>query len=181
MDDAHRTLEQRALRNVRDLVDRVEAQDRAQRVTDRHGLVVLAALIGGLFLLLAVGIFGTIAWTKVFPREPSPARSARAPLRAPDAIPAGQWASYSDHYIRKVDAAYKAMYPTGGLHGSVQVRVSIVPDGRLASMDVSRSSGNRDLDQAAMDIVTKAAPFDPFSSHSVTGSEIEIKRTFSFE
>jgi protein TonB len=44
------------------------------------------------------------------------------------------------------------------------LEVAIRADGSLDSVTVRRSSGHRELDQAAVAIVRLAAPFDPFST-----------------
>ena len=58
--DAQREMEQRALRNVRGLVDKVEGQDLADRKAERRmlkglavGLVVLLAAFAGLFAYMS--------------------------------------------------------------------------------------------------------------------------------
>jgi len=57
-DDTQRELEQRALRNVRGLVDKMDAIDRVDQRADRRGFVVL--MIAGLVLVAA--IVGGIAY-----------------------------------------------------------------------------------------------------------------------
>ena len=59
-DDAQRDLEQRALRNVRGLVDKVEGQDLADKRSERRllkglaiGAVVLCVVLGVLFAYTA--------------------------------------------------------------------------------------------------------------------------------
>ena len=49
-----------------------------------------------------------------------------------------------------------------GRDGSPIIAVSILPDGTLANTEILRSSGDRVLDQAALVIVNRAAPFAPF-------------------
>src|SRR5689334_11747553 len=88
-DDAQRRLEQRALRNVRDLVDKLEAGDRGsghRAVSD----VATMVLIG---VVVLVGAFlAAILWSKLSPRpapiaftlpaNPAPALVARIRERA---------------------------------------------------------------------------------------------------
>lgn len=59
-DDARRELEQRALRNVRGLVDKVETQDMADKRSERRmiarfaiGVVVVIAVIAGYLVFTA--------------------------------------------------------------------------------------------------------------------------------
>ncbi|MEL7310882.1 MAG: TonB family protein [Pseudomonadota bacterium] len=49
-----------------------------------------------------------------------------------------------------------------GRDGSPIIAVSILPDGSLGNTEILRSSGDRILDQAALVIVNRAAPFAPF-------------------
>ena len=54
-DDAQREMEQRALRNVRGLVDKVEGQDQADRRTERR--MILRLLVGLAIAVVAVGAY----------------------------------------------------------------------------------------------------------------------------
>jgi len=60
-DDTQRELEQRALRNVRGLVDKIEDQDALDKRAQKRYLVALVAGAAVLLALLAAGlwIFGT--------------------------------------------------------------------------------------------------------------------------
>ena len=49
-----------------------------------------------------------------------------------------------------------------GRAGNPVVEVAVAADGKLDSVRVTRSSGNGALDQAAVDLVRLASPFDPF-------------------
>ena len=54
-------------------------------------------------------------------------------------------------------------YPAGQLEGEVLILVSILSDGTLEEVRVLKSSGHRQLDQAALATVRQAAPFQPFN------------------
>lgn len=54
--DAQRDLEQRALRNVRALVDRIEADDASERRSHRWAVGLLAAALAVLAALVAVTV-----------------------------------------------------------------------------------------------------------------------------
>ena len=92
-------------------------------------------------------IFTTAAPAPPPPPAPSQARSAR---------PKGQnsWA-----------ARIQDNYPSAALHkeieGTVGVRVTVGPDGRVSGCTVSGSSGSGDLDSAACDGMTRYARFEP--------------------
>lgn len=57
LDDAHRILEQRALRNVRGLLDKLESEDRDRGTTDRRWIIAAAAALG----IAGVGVLATCA------------------------------------------------------------------------------------------------------------------------
>ena len=75
-------------------------------------------------------------------------------------------AGYLDRWKRKIEAIGVAYFPeqalTQGDHGSPTLEVTIDAAGRLQEVVIRQSSGSRVLDQAALDILRRAAPFDPF-------------------
>jgi protein TonB len=68
----------------------------------------------------------------------------------------------------KVERIGTLNYPTAarraGLVANPTLEVTIAADGRLAAATVRTSSGFPELDQAAIDILKLASPFDPFPS-----------------
>jgi hypothetical protein len=76
-DDAQRALEQRALRNVRGLLDKMEEQEQEERWSTRKLLVVFAIVCVTLLVLLAVFLFvKKPPATKAITLDPPPVRSA---------------------------------------------------------------------------------------------------------
>lgn len=75
-------------------------------------------------------------------------------------------AGYLDRWKRKIEAIGVAYFPEQALaqghHGSPTLEVTIDASGRLQEAVIRHSSGSRVLDQAALDILRRAAPFDPF-------------------
>lgn len=75
-------------------------------------------------------------------------------------------APYLDAWKRKVERVGTVHYPevlrASGLRGSPTLEVAIDARGDLTDIVMLRSSGHRLLDQAAFDILRRAAPFDPF-------------------
>ncbi len=73
---------------------------------------------------------------------------------------------YLDRWKRKVERFGTLNFPeqarTRGMQGSPVLEVAIDADGELTDIVVRRSSGHRLLDQAALNILRRAAPFDPF-------------------
>jgi protein TonB len=75
-------------------------------------------------------------------------------------------AAYLDRWKRRIEAVgdeyFPELGPLDGLTGSPTLEVSIAASGQLAEVIVRRSSGSKVLDQAAIDILRRASPFDPF-------------------
>jgi periplasmic protein TonB len=75
-------------------------------------------------------------------------------------------APYLDAWRRKVERIGTLNYPTAarvaGAEVSPVVEVGIASDGSLDKAVIRRSSGNPELDQAALAILKLASPFDPF-------------------
>jgi protein TonB len=88
----------------------------------------------------------------------------------------GQWLSpdtkssrlapYLDAWRRKVERVGTLNFPTAArraeLSGSPVIEVAIGADGRLLEAAVQRASGHPELDQAALQILRLASPFEPF-------------------
>jgi len=75
-------------------------------------------------------------------------------------------AAYLDTWKRRIESVGDEYFPTlgnlDGLTGSPTLEVSIDASGQLAEVIIRKSSGSRILDQAALDILRRASPFDPF-------------------
>jgi protein TonB len=75
-------------------------------------------------------------------------------------------AGYLDRWKRKIEAIGVSYFPekgiTQGLTGSPILEVTIDASGQLGEVIVRNSSGSRILDQAALNILRRAAPFEPF-------------------
>lgn len=87
---------------------------------------------------------------------PAPPAPPPAPSKARSATPRGQagWAS-------RIQSNYPRRAEREGIEGSVGVRVTVGPDGKVAACSVTRSSGSSDLDGAACDGMTRYARFNP--------------------
>lgn len=75
-------------------------------------------------------------------------------------------AAYLDGWKRRIERVGTLNFPNearrSGMSGNPVVEVAIRADGSLEQAVVRRSSGHRELDNAALGIVRIAAPFDPF-------------------
>ena len=80
-------------------------------------------------------------------------------------------ALYLDSWRRRIEAVGNVNYPLAArqqqLYGSLRMLVSLFPNGEVSEIQILQSSGYNLLDQAAMDIVNMAAPFDPFPKQCV--------------
>jgi protein TonB len=95
--------------------------------------------------------------------------TARTPAETDGFVPDTQSsivAPYLDEWRRKVERLGTLNYP--GIARRLDTRVSPVlavelgADGRLLRVSIQRSSGQADVDQAALEILRLASPFDPF-------------------
>ena len=79
---------------------------------------------------------------------------------------ASQIARYLDGWKRRIERVGTLNFPNEArrrsLSGNPVLEVAIAADGQLSEVIVRRTSGYRELDQAAVNIVRLASPFDPF-------------------
>lgn len=94
-------------------------------------------------------------------------------------------ALYLDGWRRRIEAVGNVNYPLEArrqqLYGSLRMLVALFPNGEVSEIQILQSSGHSILDQAAVEIVTMAAPFDPFPEAMRAEADIlEIIRTWRF-
>jgi protein TonB len=79
---------------------------------------------------------------------------------------ASRLAPYLDAWRRKVERVGTLNFPSAArraeLSGSPVIEVAIGADGRLLEAAIQRPSGHESLDQAALQILQLASPFEPF-------------------
>ena len=75
-------------------------------------------------------------------------------------------AVYLDRWKRRIEAVGVKYFPEEsviqGITGSPTLQVTINASGQLEAASIRQSSGSRVLDQAALNILRRASPFDPF-------------------
>lgn len=75
-------------------------------------------------------------------------------------------APYLNSWKRRVERIGTMNFPSeinvAGLSGSPTLEIAIAPDGRLTEVQILRSSGYEALDRAAMMVLNRASPFEPF-------------------
>jgi len=88
--------------------------------------------------------------------------------RAPNTDP------YLDSWRRKVERIGTLNYPTAARSApeSPEIEVGITSNGALDRVVIRRSSGNPQLDAAALAILKLASPFDPFPPELATEHEV---------
>ena len=97
-----------------------------------------------------------------------------------------EFASYMSAWVGKVERVGNLNYPTElrqrKLHGDLILTVGIDWNGDVESVEIMRSSGVRDIDNAAVDIVRLASPYAPLPDNIRESTDIlHITRTWRFE
>jgi protein TonB len=91
---------------------------------------------------------------------------------------------YLAAFRRKIACSASRYYPEaarGKTYGEMIVTVSILADGSFEKAQVEQSSGSRILDDGAIDIARRAAPFAPFPPEIRTDTDaLDITRTWTF-
>ena len=94
-------------------------------------------------------------------------------------------AAYLETWRRKVEEIGNLHYPKQakrqGIYGNLKLKVAIDKSGDLVSVEIIESSGQDVLDQAALQIIRLAAPFEPLpDSIRQTTDILEIVREWDF-
>lgn len=97
-----------------------------------------------------------------------------------------EFASYMSAWVSKVERVGNLNYPTElrrkKLHGDLVLTVGIKQNGTVESIDVKRSSGVTEIDDAAVRIVRLGAPYAPLPENITDRVDIlHITRTWRFE
>ena len=95
-----------------------------------------------------------------------------------------RFAQYVEDWRLKVERIGTLNYPEaarGRMYGSLLLTVAIKADGSVEQVVITRSSGHKVLDDAAVRIVKMAAPYAPFPPDIRRDTDIiEISRTWTF-
>lgn len=95
-------------------------------------------------------------------------------------------ALYLDSWRKRIESVGNLNYPPAArqmqIYGDLRLLVGLNPDGSLNEVLILKSSNSAILDQAAIDIVNLAAPFEPFPEELRGQYDIlEIIRTWRFQ
>lgn len=95
-----------------------------------------------------------------------------------------RFAQYVDNWRQKIERIGSQNYPLaarGKVYGNVTLTVEIRQNGEVASISLERSSGHKILDDAAVRIVRKAAPYPKFPEDIERDYDVlSITRTLIF-
>jgi protein TonB len=90
-------------------------------------------------------------------------------------------AAYLAMWRRKCERIGRVNYPPGNVQGDLVMRVSILSSGQLDYVRIVRSSGSSLLDNAALQTVRQAAPYQPFSVDMRKAYDrLEFTRTWQY-
>lgn len=94
------------------------------------------------------------------------------------------YAAYMDAWVRKIERVGQLHYPQlarrQGLSGDLVLSVELLSSGEVADIRIDRPSGHALLDQAALDIVSLAAPYAPLPNTEEEIERLTITRTWQF-
>ena len=94
------------------------------------------------------------------------------------------YAQYMNDWVRRVERIGNANYPQQALinrlSGQLILTVAIRRDGRIEGITVVKSSGNKVLDKAAVDIVRLSEPFAALPETAENPNMLYITRTWQF-
>lgn len=96
-----------------------------------------------------------------------------------------KYANYMREWVNKVERVGDLNYPDearrSGISGTLRVQVTLNADGTVRDAIITRPSGHRVLDEAALRIVRLAAPYAPFPKEIRQDVDImHITRTWEF-
>jgi len=96
-----------------------------------------------------------------------------------------KYANYMREWVKKVERVGNLNYPDDarrkGLSGKLIMDVTMNADGTVRNINIMRSSGHSEIDEAATRIVNLAAPFPPFPSEILKDADVlHITRTWEF-
>lgn len=94
-------------------------------------------------------------------------------------------AAYLYRWQQYIEAIASELYPKEAINqnltGKLLMMVVLKPDGSLVKATIRRSSGSALLDEAALNIVEKAQPFEAIPKHMLKNNDcVEIIRTWHF-
>jgi TonB family protein len=162
-EDAQRILEQKALRNVRALVDKFEAEGRDRPMSARAFALwflpigVVAVLVG------VVAMRGLWEW-----------RTRHEP------VPPANASEYVDQLLTKIEkrGTRAQRRDIENLEGRVEVTFVIKPSGYVDNLQVSRSSLDSVIDRESLTLVKGSQPYGRLTPDA--GDALKVKATLQY-
>lgn len=182
-DDIQRALEQKALRNVRAVVEKMQAEDASRTPAGRQLLLAGIGLVLGLFVVAPVYLHSRHGVEKLV--APTLAKPPEGMFRSRYVISGEptRYDAYLNQFLLQVEDYANRHYPRSirGLYGKVELSVTLHASGEVERVEVTRSSGNELLDSTAAEFIRAAGPYEHFSTYSLGGVDVlTITRTFTF-
>jgi TonB family protein len=88
---------------------------------------------------------------------------------------------YVNYVLEKIGSTAKSSSIPVGMTGNVKMTIAVRKDGAFDSVEINRSAGDINIDQAAIGIAMRAAPFKPLSDFGVRNAEvIHVTAYFKF-
>jgi TonB family protein len=183
-----RTVARSALKKIRGIVDEYEEEERIARRFTPIGIALVVIAIVAVVLTVYVFRFAPGERTFSLPKSPASAAAAGAPRPIRLDVGAGEdpvAARYGEEFRTRIED-YAAFYYPGvirekRLYGVTTLATYIRSDGTVDRIEVRKSSGLPDLDDAAQKLVMRASPFPPFTDElKKRGDTIVFTREFSF-
>ncbi len=170
-------------RKMRKFVEEAEEDARLER----KAIIVLLAATAILFFA-AIGYFLIIEIEKIYSRpsaQPKPQTALRVAFVGGEET-TGTTGAYVKRWVQKVEKNGNENYPTHlrakNIHGTLLFMATIRSDGTLESLNIMRSSGISELDNAALTIIRNTFPFEPFPSDLRQNTDvIRLARTMVFK
>lgn len=183
-----RTVAKSALKKIRGLVDEYEEEERIARRFTAIGIALMVMAVVAVVLTVYVFRFVPGEQTSALAKLAalSPAEIASRPIRLD--VGAGEdWlvARYGEQFRARIEEYAAKFYPAvireKRLHGLTTLATHIRSDGSVDRVEVRKSSGLHEVDDAAQELVMRASPFPRFTRElKERGDTIVLTREFSF-
>ena len=182
-DDIQRRLEQKALRNVRAVVDRMNAEDASRTSAARQLLLAGLGLVLGLFVVAPLYLHSRQGVERLMAPTLAPPLEGMFRSRYVISGEPTRYDAYLNQFLLQVEDYANTHYPAAihGLYGKVELSVTLRASGEVERVEVTRSTGNDLLDSTAADFIRRAGPYERFSTYSLSGVDVlTITRSFTF-
>lgn len=193
-----------ALRKIQRLVEEYEREKRLEHRLIRLGLVIVCIVVVGVLIFLGANRLrqATIARPHVAESPRAVARPSAQPNLPETHVPKPdrlrprtvfvgsrtedlRVARYLTEWRQRIESFGTEHFPAivreKRLYGTVVLTTFVRADGAVDEVQVNKTSGHQELDDAAKSLVLRAAPFSKFPDDLLKDVDVlAITRTFSF-